>query len=62
MSNFKFEPRDIIVLVVTVGCFVLIALGFNGEIKALLGMVLGYYFGLYTKTPKVLDNGQSNPA
>ena len=57
----KFKPRDIHAIITVLCCFTLIALGFDGEIKAVLGMIIGFYFGLYTITPKKPSNGKSDP-
>lgn len=60
MTNLNIEARDIIALFVIVGCFVLLYCGIDGEVKAVLGAVIGYYFGLYTKSPKEAKNGETN--
>lgn len=39
----NFPTRDVVLGVVAVGCIVLIALGIDGEIKALLGVIVGFY-------------------
>ncbi len=41
----QIEPRDIIAVVVIIGCILLLALGKDGFIAALLALVVGYYFG-----------------
>ena len=61
MDDLRFRPRDYLAIIVVLCCFTLIFMGIDGEIKAFLGMIIGYYFGLYTKSPKVPSNGQSNP-
>lgn len=40
-----FPIREVVAGVVAIGCMVLIALGIDGEVKALLGVIVGYYFG-----------------
>lgn len=41
----QIEPKDLIAIFVIIGCIVLLALGKNGFIAALLALVVGYYFG-----------------
>lgn len=41
----QIQMREIIAGVVAIGCIVLIALGIDGQVKALLGVIVGYYFG-----------------
>ncbi len=48
MNNLTI--RELIAGVIAVGCIVLIALGIDGEVKALLGVIIGYYFGFGVKT------------
>lgn len=45
----EFPIRECVAGVVAIGCIVLIALGIDGEVKALLGVVVGYYFGRSVK-------------
>jgi len=40
----KFTPRDIIAGLALVVCAVLLISGLDGEIKALMGVIVGYYF------------------
>ena len=43
----KFEtiyPRDMIALAVIIGCFILLALGFNGWVQGVAALIIGYYF------------------
>ena len=49
-----FTVKDIFAGVVAIGCIVLIALGLDGEVKALLGVIIGYYFGT-TVVPAALS-------
>jgi len=60
MSNLNVEARDVIACLVIIGCFILLFYGIDGEVKAVLGAVIGYYFGLYTKSPREAKNGQTN--
>lgn len=41
----QIEPRDIIAVVVIIGCIVLLLSGKDGFVAALLALVVGYYFG-----------------
>lgn len=45
----KFTIKDLFAGGVAIGCIILIALGIDGEVKALLGVVVGYYFGTKIK-------------
>lgn len=47
MKNFPI--REIIAGAVALACISLIALGIDGEVKALLGVIVGYYFGRQVK-------------
>ena len=40
-----FTVKDLFAGVIAIGCICLIALGIDGEVKALLGVIIGYYFG-----------------
>lgn len=40
----KIIPRDIIAGLALVICAVLLMTGLDGEIKALMGVIIGYYF------------------
>ncbi len=46
----KFQPTDIIAIVVIIGCFVLIYYNKDGFMSATLTMIVGYYFGKTTST------------
>lgn len=50
----QIEARDIIAMIVIIGCIILLALGKNGFIAALLALVVGYYFGY--RRPFVIKN------
>jgi len=41
----QVEPRDIIAMILIIGCVVLLGMGKDGFIAALLALVVGYYFG-----------------
>jgi len=41
----KWTPDLIIALVLVVGCFVLLGLGIDGEVKSILTMAGGWVFG-----------------
>ena len=47
-----FHPRDIIAIVVILGALTLLALGIDGIVATVLLAVVGFYFGLNTKTPR----------
>ena len=38
-------PEEYLVLVMMIGCFVLVCLGHNGEIKSILALIAGYLAG-----------------
>lgn len=40
----KLEVEDLVAFFILGAGFVLIALGLDGEVKALMGMVAGFYF------------------
>jgi len=49
MTPFSFD--DVIALALVVGSLVLIGLGRDGEVKAILGMAAGYLFGKRVQNP-----------
>lgn len=50
----QIEPRDLIALVIIIGCVILLAMGKDGIIVALLAAVVAYYFGY--RHPFVIRN------
>lgn len=50
----QIEARDIIAVIVIIGCVILLAMGKNGFIAALLALVVGYYFGY--RRPFIIKN------
>ncbi len=40
----KIQPRDVIALVGFITCAVLLGFGLDGQVKAMMGFILGYYF------------------
>lgn len=44
MKFEKIYPKDIIAVIVVIGCFILLALGFNGWVQGVAALVIGYYF------------------
>lgn len=50
----QIEARDVIAVVLIVGCVILLAMGKDGFIAALLALVVGYYFGW--RQPFVIKN------
>ena len=50
----QIEAKDVVAVFVIIGCVVLLALGKNGFIAALLALVVGYYFGY--RRPFVIKN------
>ena len=57
----KFEPMDIIAIIVIIGCFGLIWFQRDGFISAILTMVVGYYFGKKSSTmPQAISNAIQN--
>ena len=44
MKFEKIYPRDIIAVIVIIGCFVLLLTGFNGWVQGVAALVIGYYF------------------
>jgi hypothetical protein len=51
----KFRITDIFCGLVATGCLVLIGLGCDGEVKALLGVIVGFYV-----RDRVMRDGTSN--
>jgi hypothetical protein len=45
ICSVKWTPDLIIALVLVVGCFVLLGLGIDGEVKSILTMAGGWVFG-----------------
>ncbi len=41
----KFRPDQLIAVILIVGAFVLLALGIDGEVKAIITMAAGWSFG-----------------
>ena len=41
----KIQVRDIIAIVILIGCFILIGLGKNHFVQTVLAAIVGYYFG-----------------
>jgi len=46
------HPRDIIAAIILVGGMILIGLGIDKIIGGILIMIVSFYFGLNTRTPK----------
>lgn len=44
----KITPRDIVAVFALLLCAVLLFSGHDGEIKGLMGVIIGYYFGVAT--------------
>ena len=42
----KWEPKDVIAVIIVIGCFVLLIIGMNGNIKFTLLAVVGLYYGI----------------
>ena len=40
----SINPRDIIAILALIVCAILLLSGINGEITALMGVIIGYYF------------------
>lgn len=43
--NSKLRGVDLVGIVAIIGCFVMIGLGKDGSILAILLIIIGYYFG-----------------
>jgi len=56
----KFAPRDIIAGLALVLCAILLFSGKNGEIKALMGVIIGYYFHSAENYLKPKKNNEGN--
>lgn len=52
----QIEARDVIAIILIIGCLILLALGKNGFVAALLTFVVGYYFGY--RRPFVIRNNK----
>lgn len=58
----KFEPGDVIALVIIVGCITLIILHRDGIVTNVLTMITGYYFGQKTATKVITETIKTTPA
>ena len=56
----KFTPRDIIAGLALVLCAILLFSGHDGEIKALMGVIVGYYFHSVENYLKIKKNNEGN--
>ncbi len=50
----SFEPRHWIALFVLTGGFILLAMGYNSYITAMLTLVVGYFFGYEKINPNII--------
>lgn len=44
LDDLHISTTDIIALIALIGCLVLLFTGQDGEVKAMVGAILGYYF------------------
>jgi len=51
MTSFREKSTCAIAIIILLACFFLIYQGHDGEIKAIIGLVVGFYFGQYISTP-----------
>ena len=49
----KFQSRDVVAIVVLIGCFILLAMGVDSFVSAITTMIIGYYF-----SKRVYEEGQ----
>jgi len=61
MSTFREKATLIIALVVLICGFFLLYTGRDGEVKAIMGLVVGFYFGQYLPPPGKSKNNENNP-
>lgn len=52
MSHFREISMLVVACLVVIGGLILIFFGADGEIKALIGLVVGFYFGQYIPSPR----------
>jgi len=52
----QIEAKDIIAIVLIIGCIILLGMGKDGFIAALLALVVGYYFGY--RRPFMIHNNK----
>jgi len=50
--TFRELVSGIIAIIIIVGGGLMIVFGHDGEVKALIGLVVGFYFGQYIPIPK----------
>jgi multisubunit Na+/H+ antiporter MnhE subunit len=60
MSEFREKSTFVIAVIILLACFWLIYNGHDGEIKALIGLVVGFYFGQYLPASQGGQNGKTN--
>jgi len=60
MSTFREKATFIIAVIILIACFFLIYQGHDGEIKAIIGLVVGFYFGQYLPPPGESKNNENN--
>lgn len=53
----KWTPDLVIALVIIVGCFILIALDIDSEVKSILTMAAGWAFGSQYQARKIPKGG-----
>lgn len=58
MPSFREKCSAIIAIIILVFCFLLIYMGVDSDIKAIIGLVVGFYFGQYVPVPPGGKNGQ----
>jgi len=56
---YKWQPRDVIGLVVIVGGLILVSMHIDGIVGGLLVSVVAFYFGLNTPKPNDHHDGKT---
>jgi len=52
MSTFREWATAIIAIIVLIGGMILLYFKIDGEVKTMMGAVIGYFFGQYVPSPK----------
>lgn len=47
----KFDSTFLLAIIILIGGFILLGLGIDGEVKGMMGTVIGFFFGRKLATP-----------
>ena len=51
MFSLRNDSTTLIAAIVLIGGFIMLYFGIDGEVKALMGLVVGFYFGRFLPQP-----------